>query len=379
MRNLENIPTEDENEKVKFEDTLSENIDFSEQLKEPTIEKKIETLKQEQSEQPEFKKEIEAVKKQEEEIKTQIKEREDRGILSSLSQRGRKFAGVALLSLSSFSAGCHKETSIPTTSELGILAHVKMIQAELPSEDKVITREGRFTRRERTTKNIERNKEYPIPGNSISSEYGFERDSKEDLGGIDEQTYNQKKQTNKQTERRVMENFRYFIKDSTVVSLKDGSFAVDIGARKGSDDRVAVGTGERSCYKVEPEDMVDMERIRREHFKKVDFALSKRPFIPTEVIEGIRKKTERSLKRSITYCEKIPQEQLPEEIKEFRAKEQEEFKNKKEKIMAKNKENKARREELEKNRVEKIGLEIKKEGIREAPKQKIERRTKEIR
>lgn len=265
MRNLENrIPGE--NEETEPENDNLENFDSIE-LKEqekPIDATKPEAIaveeKQEKLEQPEFKKDIEAIEKQEEEIKIQKEEREDSGLLSRLSQKGRKFAGVALLSLSSFAGGLHDEARISA--------------AETPQK------------------------------------YSHSLE-KEELN-------------EKQIERKTEESFRYFIKNSVVANMEDGSFAVDMPVENKS-PQVAVDIGERPCYKVGPKELAEMERIRQEYFQKINLVSSRRFASASMVKESIKTRTEKTLKRVIRSCEKIPPDQLPEEIKTSRVAEQKEI------------------------------------------------------
>ncbi|MEK7665063.1 MAG: hypothetical protein AAB361_02905 [Patescibacteria group bacterium] len=256
MRNVENFSAEEENEEPKPEKPLFE-------------EKKEAGAEIKEQEQPEFEKDIGAVEEQEKEIKTEIKNSGYEGVLSKLSQKGRKFAGIALLSLSSFSPSFGAETRNPEKSASRGSAAVKMAESE--------------------------------------------------------------KSANEQTGESVEETFKYFIKNSNIVEIGDGFFAIDIPIAKEGEPVIIDAEG-RPCYKVGPKDLAKMEKIRREHFQKINFALSRRPFSARMVAEGIRDRTERSLKYVIRSCEEIPTNQLPEEIRKPREEEQERIDERKEKI-----------------------------------------------
>lgn len=436
MRNLEGMPPEEENEGIKPEDDFFEDFGLSE---EPMAEAEN---KREAAEEPGFEENMEAVREQQEEIRIETRERGDKGILTRLSQGGKRFAGITLLSLSSFAAATayHNRPGVSKTPELQDSPKIESVSTELTLKDEerreretkkgghIIKRvekvekeeesrgeekkEEESSGEEKKEEGVLEDKEVFAPkieapisislkkdleGRSYSKDEGRvkEREPEENNEGfasenatpedrgfkIDSDDYSKEKTINRQAERRIGENFRYFMENSNVISLKDGSFAVDIGINRGGDDRVVAEIKERPCYKVEPEDLVELERIRKEHLKKVGYALSKRPFIPTEVKEGIRRRTERSLKRAIMYCEKIPQEQLPEEIKELRAKEKEEIEKKKVKIIAKNKAG-AGREKVKINSLEGSRTEDLSEGaIRKIsdPKERLEKRLKSIR
>lgn len=284
MKNFENFPAEEENKELKPEEQPFE------EKTETEIETEVKTETEEQR-QPEFEKDLKALEQQEEEIKTQIKESGYEGILSKLSQKGRKFAGVALLSLSSFGDSFGAEIRIPEKSP-------------------------------------------------ISAE---------------------KDETEEQIEERIGKIFNYFIKNSNIIEMGGGFFAIDIPiAKEGSP--VIIDAENRPCYKVGPKDLAEMERIRQEHFQKINLALSRRPFSARMVAEGIRNRTERALKRVIRSCEELSPGQLPEEIKKSRAEEQERIEKRKEKIKSvieKNEEN-TEIETEEEERVKKILRKIEK-------------------
>ncbi|TSC95112.1 MAG: hypothetical protein CEN87_124 [Parcubacteria group bacterium Licking1014_1] len=296
-------------------------IDSSEQPKETISEKKTDTIEDaaEKEEYPEFKKDLEALKEQEEQTKIQVKERGHQGILSQLYSKGRKLAGVAVLSLASFAAGCRAETE---TSE--------SFRPPTPiSEEKINELFNKVKEKAEEEKPIEVPiaKEAPIeaPIEALVAEE-IEEEKKE------EKTKKEEEIKITPQEKKFAEELSFNVKKSIVSPIGGGYFLVDIGSL--------------GLYKIGPrrvKEIIDIQRKWETIYRNVMHKNKSRNLI-LQRLEEAKKNLELHMKSEIIKSVReeinLNQEEAISTIGERTAKEEkvaaEEWKQKAKAVKAKN-------------------------------------------
>ncbi len=242
------------------------------------------------------------------------------GILSNLSKPGRKFAGVVLLTLSSFAAGCRSRGQ---PGKAGLIekksaASARDLEAEAVKESEAVSKKIKEAEleQEQTEKKykdkLKAVEEEKRKGDMLMEEK--ERREREQSKRREKTGQEQKKE-----KADILQAFHHFFGRSIVVDMNDGSFAIDLINEN-------TANASEGCFKIKPENLLQLQAAQKDYadgLKNIQRRY-KIPKVAEEKAEKLKRIARGQMIRIIeNECEAMQDSDVPPQIKKVQQERQE--------------------------------------------------------